>query len=70
MRKGLLRSSEDKQGSSKMKCLIVKQRFVVEPGDAILSPAHAVHSARNLYAGTSLRLESHKPWWQNICSGI
>jgi len=36
------------------------QRFVVEPGDELFYPAYTVHSARNLYDGTTQMMESHK----------
>ena len=40
--------------------IISGQRFVVEPGDELLYPAHAVMSARNIYDGTSEMVESLK----------
>jgi mannose-6-phosphate isomerase-like protein (cupin superfamily) len=36
------------------------QRFVVEPGDELFYPAYTVHSARNLYEGTTQMMESYK----------
>ncbi len=36
------------------------QRFVVEPGDELLYPAHIAHSARNIYEGTTRMMESYK----------
>ena len=44
----------------RMEFIITGQRFVVEPGDEILYPAHAVISARNIYDGTSQMMESLK----------
>jgi hypothetical protein len=43
-----------------MELLMAGQRFVVEPGDDLLYPAHMVHSARNLYDGTSQMMEGSK----------
>ena len=43
-----------------MEFIIAGQRFVVEPGDEIFYPAHVVHSARNLYDGTSQMMSSFK----------
>lgn len=40
--------------------IIAGQRFVVEPGDELFYPVHAVHSARNLYDGTSQMMTSSK----------
>jgi len=40
-----------------MGCIIADQRFVIEPGDELFYPAHVVHSARNLYDGTSQTME-------------
>ncbi len=44
----------------RMEFIIAGQRFVVEPGDELLYPAHAVHSARNLHDGASHMMESSK----------
>jgi len=44
----------------RMEFIIAGQRFVVEPGDELLYPAHAVHSARNLHDGASHMLESSR----------
>jgi len=43
-----------------MEFLIAGQRFVVEPGDEFFYPAHAVHSAQNLYEGISEVMSSSK----------
>lgn len=42
----------------RMEFIIEGQRFVVEPGDELLYPAHAVISARNLYEGMSIMLNT------------
>jgi mannose-6-phosphate isomerase-like protein (cupin superfamily) len=44
--------------SGRMEFLIDGQRFVVEPGDELFYPAHAVISARNVYDGLSLMLHT------------
>ncbi|PYO33719.1 MAG: hypothetical protein DMD86_10260 [Candidatus Rokuibacteriota bacterium] len=44
----------------RMEFIIAGQRFVVEPGDELLYPAHAVHSARNLHDGASHMMESSR----------
>jgi len=36
------------------------ERYVVEPGDEIFYAANTVHSARNLYDGTTQMMESYK----------
>ena len=43
--------------AGRMGCIIADQRFVIEPGDELFYPAHVVHSARNLYDGTSQTME-------------
>jgi mannose-6-phosphate isomerase-like protein (cupin superfamily) len=47
-------------GSGRMEFVFTGQRFVVEPGDELLYAAHTVHSARNVYDGTTQMLESYK----------
>ncbi len=42
----------------RMEFVIADQRFVVEPGDELSCPAHAVHSAGNLHDGASHTMES------------
>jgi mannose-6-phosphate isomerase-like protein (cupin superfamily) len=44
----------------RMEFIIAGQHFVLEPGDELFYPAHAVHSARNLYEGTSQLMSSSK----------
>ena len=46
--------------SGRMEFAFTGQRFVVEPGDELLYAAHTVHSARNIYDGTTQMLESYK----------
>ena len=46
--------------SGRMEFVFTGQRFVVEPGDELLYAAHTVHSARNIYDGTTQMLESYK----------
>ena len=46
--------------AGRMEFIMAGQRFVVEPGDELFYPAHAVHSARNLYDGTSQMMSSFK----------
>lgn len=46
--------------TGRMELLMAGQRFVVEPGDELFYPAHMVHSARNLYDGTSQMMEGSK----------
>jgi len=46
--------------AGRMEFIMASQRFVVEPGDELFYPAHVVHSARNLYDGTSQMMESAK----------
>jgi mannose-6-phosphate isomerase-like protein (cupin superfamily) len=46
--------------AGRMEFIIAGQRFVVEPGDELFYPAHMIHSARNLYDGTSQTLSGHK----------
>jgi mannose-6-phosphate isomerase-like protein (cupin superfamily) len=46
--------------AGRMEFLMAGERFVVEPGDELSYPAHTVHSARNLYDGTSQMMESSK----------
>ena len=36
------------------------QRFVIDAGDELFYPAYTVHSARNLYDGTTQMMESYK----------
>jgi mannose-6-phosphate isomerase-like protein (cupin superfamily) len=46
--------------AGRMEFIMAGQRFVVEPGDELFYPAHVVHSARNLYDGTSQMMTSSK----------
>lgn len=46
--------------AGRLEFIIADQRFVVEPGDELFYPAHVVHSARNLYDGTSQTLSGYK----------
>jgi mannose-6-phosphate isomerase-like protein (cupin superfamily) len=46
--------------TGRMEFVFGAQRFVVEPGDEIFYAAHTVHSARNLYDGTTQMMESFK----------
>src|SRR5262245_34320631 len=46
--------------AGRMEFVFGGQRFVVEPGDEIFYAAHTVHSARNLYEGTTQMIESSK----------
>ena len=46
--------------SGRMEFVFTGQHFVVEPGDELLYAAHTVHSARNIYDGTTQMLESYK----------
>ena len=46
--------------AGRMEFIIAGRRFVVEPGDELFYPAHVVHSARNLYDGTSQMMEISK----------
>jgi mannose-6-phosphate isomerase-like protein (cupin superfamily) len=46
--------------TGRMEFVFGRQRFVVEPGDEIFYAAHTVHSARNLYDGTTQMMESYK----------
>jgi hypothetical protein len=46
--------------AGRMEFLMAGQRFVVEPGDELSYPAHIVHAAKNLDAGTSEMMESSK----------
>ncbi len=32
---------------------VERRRFIVEPGDEVLIPAHALHSVKNIYPGTT-----------------
>jgi hypothetical protein len=43
-----------------MEFVIAGQHFVVGLGDELFYPAQAVHSARNLYDGTSQMMTSFK----------
>jgi quercetin dioxygenase-like cupin family protein len=44
--------------NGRMEFIIDGQRFVVEPGDELFYPAHAVISARNAYDGASIMLNT------------
>jgi quercetin dioxygenase-like cupin family protein len=44
--------------SGRMEFIIDGQHFVVEPGDELFYPAHAVISVRNVYDGTSIMLNT------------
>ena len=44
--------------TGRMEFLFAGQRFVVEPGDELLYPAHTVHSAKNLYDGATQMMSS------------
>ena len=46
--------------TGRMEFVFGGQRFVVEPGDELVHPAYTVHSARNLYDGTTQMMESYK----------
>ena len=46
--------------TGRMEFVFGGQRFVVEPGDELFYPAYTVHSARNLYEGTTQMMESYK----------
>jgi mannose-6-phosphate isomerase-like protein (cupin superfamily) len=46
--------------TGRMEFVFGGQRFVVEPGDEIFYAAHTVHSARNLYDGTTQMMEGSK----------
>ena len=46
--------------TGRMEFVFGAQRFVVEPGDEIFYAAHTVHSARNLYDGTTQMMEGSK----------
>ena len=46
--------------TGRMEFVFGTQRFVVEPGDEIFYAAHTVHSARNLYDGTTQMMEGSK----------
>ena len=46
--------------TGRMEFVFGTQRFVVEPGDEIFYAAHTVHSARNLYDGTTQMMEGAK----------
>jgi mannose-6-phosphate isomerase-like protein (cupin superfamily) len=46
--------------AGRMEFVFARQRFVVEPGDEIFYAANTVHSARNLYDGTTQMMESYK----------
>ena len=46
--------------TGRMEFVFGGQSFVVEPGDEIFYASHTVHSARNLYDGTTQMMESYK----------
>jgi mannose-6-phosphate isomerase-like protein (cupin superfamily) len=46
--------------TGRMEFVFAGQHFVVEPGDELLYLAHTVHSARNLYNGTTQMMEGYK----------
>ena len=46
--------------AGRMEFLLTGQGFVVEPGDELCYPAYTVHSARNLYEGTSEMMEGSR----------
>ena len=46
--------------TGRMEFVFGGQHFVVEPGDELSYAAHTVHSARNLYDGTTQMMESYK----------
>jgi mannose-6-phosphate isomerase-like protein (cupin superfamily) len=46
--------------TGRMEFVFGEQHFVVEPGDELFYPADTVHSARNLYDGTTQMMESYK----------
>ena len=46
--------------AGRMEFVFGRERFVVEPGDEIFYAAHTVHSARNLYDGTTQMMEGYK----------
>ena len=46
--------------SGRMELIFAGQRFVIAPGDELLYPAHTVHSARNIFEGTTQMMESYK----------
>ena len=45
--------------TGRMEFVFGGQHFVVEPGDELFYPADMVHSARNLYDGTTQMMESY-----------
>ena len=46
--------------AGRMEFVFGGERYVVEPGDEIFYAAQTVHSARNLYGGTTQMIESSK----------
>jgi len=46
--------------AGRMEFVFGEERYVVEPGDEIFYAANMVHSARNLYDGTTQMMESYK----------
>ena len=46
--------------AGRMEFVFGEERYVVEPGDEIFYAANTVHSARNLYDGTTQMMESYK----------
>ena len=47
--------------AGRMEFVFGEERYVVEPGDEIFYAANTVHSARNLYDGTTQMMEGYKP---------
>jgi mannose-6-phosphate isomerase-like protein (cupin superfamily) len=46
--------------TGRMEFVFGAQRVVIDPGDELFYPAYTVHSARNLYDGTTQMMESYK----------
>ena len=46
--------------SGRMEFIFAGERFVIAPGDELLYSAHTVHSARNIFDGTTQMMESYK----------
>lgn len=46
--------------SGRMEFIFAGQRFVIAPGDELLYSSHTVHSARNIFEGTTQMMESYK----------
>ena len=46
--------------TGRMEFIFAGERFVIAPGDELLYSAHTVHSARNIFDGTTQMMESYK----------